>query len=117
MFVIHRGTVKIQIREDGNSKIVGNLNEGDFFGEMGLFTGEKRTADVIAESETKVLEIKHHSLKPILENNPELVKGFSEIIEERRAELDKKHTETKTSKKSSENGVVNSIRKFFGFKG
>ena len=117
MFVIHRGTVKIKIREDGKSKIVGSLIEGDFFGEMGLFTGEERTADVVAESETKVLEIKHHSLKPILENNPELVKSFSEIIEERRAELDKQTTETKTSQKSSDNGVVNSIRKFFGLKG
>ncbi len=116
MFVIHRGTVRIQIREDGQAKIIGNLNEGDFFGEMGLFTGEERTADVIAEVETKVLQIKHFSMKPILENNPELVKSFSEIIETRRSELDKQHTETTPGKKSAENGVVKLIRKFFGLK-
>ncbi len=117
MFVVHRGTVKIQIREDGKAKIIGNLIEGDFFGEMGLFTGEERTADVVAESETKVLEIKHYSMKPILENNPELVKSFSEIIETRRAELDKQISEKTPGKKSAENGVVKSIRKFFGLKG
>jgi small-conductance mechanosensitive channel len=117
MFVIHRGMVRIQIKEDGQPKIVGNLLEGDFFGEMGLFTGEDRTADVVAETETKVIEIKHHCLKPILEKNPELVKGFSDIIEERRAELDKKQTKITTGKKSQDNGVVHSIRKFFGLKG
>ncbi len=117
MFVIHRGTVKIQIKEDGVAKVVGNLVEGDFFGEMGLFTGEERTANVVADSETKVIEIKHHSLKPILEKNPELVKSFSEIIEARRLELDKQHTEKNVGKKSEEIGVVHSIRKFFGLKG
>ncbi len=116
MFVIHRGMVRIQIKEDGTPKIVGNLIEGDFFGEMGLFTGEDRTADVIAETETQVIEIKHHCLKPILEKNPELVKSFSDIIEERRTELDKKQTKTKIGKKSQDNGVVQSIRKFFGLK-
>lgn len=117
MFVIHRGTVNIKIKEDGKSKNVGTLNEGEFFGEMGLFTGEERTADVVADSETKVLEIKHFSLKPILENNPELVNSFSEIIESRRAELDKIQTTKKDGTKTIDNGVVNSIRKFFGLKG
>jgi CRP-like cAMP-binding protein len=116
MFVIHRGTVNILIEEGGSQQAVGSLSEGDFFGEMGLFTGEERTADVVAETETKVLEIKSRSLKPIFENNPELVKSISEIIESRRAELDKQHTETKKRKKSADSGVVNSIRKFFGLK-
>ncbi len=117
MFIIHRGTVNIRIKEDGKPKVIGSLIEGDFFGEMGLFTGEERTADVVADSETKVLEIKHFNLKPILENNPELVKSFSEIIEARRAELDKQQMVTQKGKKSADNGLVNSIRKFFGLKG
>lgn len=117
MFVIHRGTVKIIVNEGGSSQVIGSLQDGDFFGEMGLFTGEERTADVVADSETKVIEIRSFCLKPILENNPELVKSFSEIIESRRAELEKQHTETKKRKKSSSSGVVNSIRKFFGLKG
>lgn len=117
MFVVHRGTVNISIREDGKSSVVGTLHEGDFFGEMGLFTGEERTADVIAETETKVLEIKHHSLRPILEANPDLVQSFSAIIEERRAELDQQQQKSSRSGKSAQVGVVNSIRKFFGLKG
>ena len=114
MFVIHRGAVKVQIKENGKTKVIRNLNEGDFFGEMGLFTGEPRTATVEADTETEVLEISNYCLKPILEDNPELVESFSRIIEERRIALNEQEEEIKSSKPSDARGVFDSIRKFFG---
>ncbi len=116
MFVIHRGSVFVQITEDGKPKKIRTLREGDFFGEMGLFTGEPRTATVIAEEETEVLEINHLCVKPILENNPELVESFGKLIEERRALLLDEHNELKTVKQTDEVGVFHSIKKFFGLK-
>ena len=114
MFVIHRGSVKVQIKENGNAKTIRNLHEGDFFGEMGLFTGEPRTANVVAEEETEVLEIGNLCLKPILEENPELVDSLSDLIEERRAFLAKLHAEHEIVEKVDKAGLFNSIRKFFG---
>ncbi len=114
MFVIHRGTVKVQIREEGAAKTLQTLREGDFFGEMGLLTGEPRTATVIAEEETEVLEINNVCLKPILEENPDLVTGFSRLVEERRALLARQHIEHEEVKEVTKAGVFDSIRKFFG---
>ncbi|HVE56919.1 MAG TPA: mechanosensitive ion channel family protein [Pyrinomonadaceae bacterium] len=114
MFVIHRGSVKVQINEDGKIKVLRNLSEGDFFGEMGLFTGEPRTATVVATEETEVLEIKHTCLKPILEANPELVERFGDIIEERRASLNQINAQHTTDPQDSKAGMFDSIRKFFG---
>ena len=115
MFVINRGSVKVQIKSDETKKTLRTLREGDFFGEMGLLTGEPRTATVVAEEETEVLEIDNLCLKPILEDNPELVDAFSELIEERRAFLVKQHHEEhETVKRVDKAGVFNSIRKFFG---
>ena len=114
MFVIHRGAVVVQAKEDGVSKVLQNLREGDFFGEMGLLTGEPRTATVTAKEETEVLEINNLCLKPILEGNPDLVKILSGIVEERRAsldELDAKNTERAVRDKVN---LFQSIRKFFG---
>lgn len=116
MFVIHRGSVRVQINEDGHVKILRTLSEGEFFGEMGLFTGEPRTATVVAQEETEVLEIKHQSLKPILEENPDLVERFVEIIAERRAKLAEAGTEQKTDDDEGKAGIFDSIRKFFGLK-
>lgn len=114
MFVIHRGEVSVQIKEDGVTKVIRKLKEGDFFGEMGLFTGEPRTATVQAEVETEVFEISNFCLKPILEDNPELVESLSRIIDERRKFLSEQIKETATSHKPDSVGVLDSIKKFFG---
>lgn len=113
MFVVHRGSVKIQIVENGVIKTVNTLHEGDIFGEMGLFTGEPRSANVVAAEETEVLEIKHSAVKPLLKRNPNLVEALSQTIAERRALLESANQEKKEVKEVKE-GVFSSIKKFFG---
>ena len=116
MFVIHRGAVDVQIKEDGEPKSLRKLREGDFFGEMGLLTGEPRAATVLAEEETEILEIDNRCLKPILEENPELVESLSAIIDERRVALDKAETATTETNVADQTSVFDSIKKFFGLK-
>src|SRR6266849_6382941 len=53
MFVVHNGRVQVQLTESGKSRPVAVLSEGNFFGEMALFTGEPRTASVVALEETR----------------------------------------------------------------
>jgi small-conductance mechanosensitive channel len=115
MFIVHRGSVKIQVMESGFPKTINTLDEGDIFGEMGLFTGEPRTATVVATEETEVLEIHNAAVKPLLENNPDLVSALSKTIAERRALLAQKNEESKNISEEEESiGIFNSIRKFFG---
>jgi small-conductance mechanosensitive channel len=113
MFVVHRGSVNIQVKENGFAKTVATLQEGEVFGEMGLFTGEPRSANVIAAEETEVLEIKHNAIKPLFETNPNLVKDLSEIIAERRMLLSTPE-EVKTMTEIEKEGIFGSIKKFFG---
>ncbi len=114
MFIVHRGVVHIQIVEDGIVKTVSTLHEGDFFGEMSLFTGEPRTADVIADSETQVLEIQPHIMKPILDENPEVARVISEIIDDRKKLLDKENEEKLSKTDAETTGMLRSIKSFFG---
>src|SRR4029079_10120535 len=87
MFVFPNGRVQVQISENGRPRPVATLNEGDFFGEMALFTGEPRTANVVALEETEVLEIGHSAMKSLFDTNPDLVESLSFIISERREGL------------------------------
>ena len=87
MFVVHNGRVRVQVNENGRPRTVATLNEGDFFGEMALFTGEPRTANVVALEETEVLEIGHAAMKRVFDTNPDLVESLSFIIAERRQGL------------------------------
>lgn len=113
MFVVHRGSVKIQIVEDGVPRTVNTLHEGEIFGEMGLFTGEPRSANVVAAEETEVLEIKHTAIKPIFKKNPNLAEALSQTIAERKALLATANEEKKEVEIVKE-GVFTSIKKFFG---
>jgi len=111
MFVVHHGRVQVQINENGKPRPVATLNEGDFFGEMALFTGEPRTANVVALEETEVLEIGHAAMKTVFDRNPDLVETLSFIMSERRQGLAKKDSEATTTDESA--GILSAIKRFF----
>ena len=111
MFVLHNGRVQVQVSDNGHLRPVAILNEGDFFGEMALFTGEPRTAYVVAMEETEVLEIGHDAMKRLFETNPDLVESLSYIIAERRKGLVNK-PEGRQEEDESE-GLLATIKRFF----
>ena len=113
MFVVHKGRVRVQVSENGRARTVATLNEGDFFGEMALFTGEPRTANVLALEETEVLEIGHAAMKKIFDTNPDLVESLSFIMAERRQGLASRSDDPSVSPESSA-GILSAIKRFFG---
>ena len=113
MFVVHNGRVRVQVNDNGRPRTVATLNEGDFFGEMALFTGEPRTANVVALEETEVLEIGHAAMKRVFETNPDLVESLSFIMAERRQGLASQTDDSATSTHSSA-GILSAIKRFFG---
>lgn len=112
MFVVHKGRVRVQVSENGRARTVATLNEGDFFGEMALFTGEPRTANVLALEETEVLEIGHAAMKRVFDTNPDLVESLSFIMAERRQGLASQTDAANTSAHSA--GIISAIKRFFG---
>jgi small-conductance mechanosensitive channel len=114
MFVVHSGRVSVQLSVNGKPRTVAVLNEGDFFGEMALFTGEPRAANVVAVEETEVLEIGHQAMKHLFDTNPDLVDSLSHIIAERRVGLTAKPESAEDGEVESE-GIISAIKRFFGF--
>ena len=114
MFIIHRGSVNVYLDEKTETTLITTLREGDFFGEMGLFTGELRVASVVAKDETEVLQISKATLKPVFENNPKLVQTLSDFIEERRREITQEENTDETTIRQERKTIIKSIRSFFG---
>jgi CRP-like cAMP-binding protein len=83
---------------------------------MGLFTGEPRTANVIALDETEVLEIGHAAMKHLFETNPGLAESISWTIAERRAELVASSQQAAPDSIAESAGLLASIRRFFGLR-
>ena len=115
MFVVHSGRVAVQVPDRVGSHTVAELTEGSFFGEMALFTGEPRSANIVALEETEVLEIKHAAMKHLFETNPGLAESISWTISERQAALAKDSASAQPSVQETA-GLLSSIKRFFGLR-
>jgi eukaryotic-like serine/threonine-protein kinase len=82
MYVIRSGRVRVPLldKETGDTKLVVHLGPGDLVGEMALLTGERRSADVIAETVVEVLAINRDTLQPLLRDHPPLARFLTEIL-------------------------------------
>jgi CRP/FNR family cyclic AMP-dependent transcriptional regulator len=76
LYYITEGSVSVLTEsETGEEIILAQLNQGDFFGEAGLFELEtddeiKRTARVIARSDCTIAEISYQQFKQIVNDDP-----------------------------------------------
>lgn len=66
-FTIFIGQVGIQISEDDPSLVV-KLREGEFFGEMGLISGRRRTATVVALTDCVVFETPRRTMLKLIQS-------------------------------------------------
>lgn len=83
LFVIEKGSVQVVKAGEGAAREpieLAVLDEGAFFGEMSLLTGEPRTATVIAKEHCGVLTVSKDALSPILEANPTIAESFSRAL-------------------------------------
>jgi CRP-like cAMP-binding protein len=75
-------------REEGGAyRSLEVLNAGDFFGEIAALTGVPRTADVIAEEPTTVLQVPSVTLRNMM-SNPQINQIFLNKMTERMIRMD-----------------------------
>lgn len=74
LYYIVKGSVTVIIEDDeGREMIVAYLNDGDFFGEMGIFEqqDDSRSAWIRAKTECEVAEINYSKFHELSEKHPE----------------------------------------------
>ena len=80
VFFISAGKVEVSV---GSRKIP--LGPGDFFGEMGLLTGTRRSANVTAVDYSQFLTLEREAFLRFIEKYPGLRRRLDEIVEQRGA--------------------------------
>ena len=88
LFFIIKGSVTILIEDDdGREMIIGYLNAGDYFGEMGLFDVEgrehERSAWVRAKVECEVAEISYAKFRELAQHDQEILFTLGSQMAER----------------------------------
>jgi rhodanese-related sulfurtransferase len=71
-YIVHAGSVEIRRRENGTSRVLTTLGEGQLVGQMALFRKDRRSADIVAGTEVELLVIKQERLEWLIRNRPEV---------------------------------------------
>ena len=82
LYYILKGSVTVMIEDDdGREMIMAYLNEGDFFGEMGLFeTDPSRSAWVKAKTECEVAEVSYAKFRQMAREDADILFAVSAQI-------------------------------------
>ena len=87
LFIIVRGSVRALTKGPREKEIVlGNLGEGDFFGEVALLTGKPRTATIITTAVSDFLELTRADYESLIKKYPRIKQLMQELHEQRAME-------------------------------
>ena len=121
LFVIERGSVRVtkaDREQDGKSVDLAVLEEGAFFGEMSLLTGEPRSATVLAGEHCGVLMLGKKALASTLEADPHIAEELSRALAFRRQDTsetleDRRGRAAAEARIEDEQTFLRRIRTFF----
>lgn len=85
VFLIKEGECKVSIPFDFNmgDNILSFLRPGELFGEMGVITGNRRTANITCTADTQLLVMSDTDFWGITEKHPIILKNIVAILSER----------------------------------
>src|SRR5438552_1894994 len=120
LYVLTKGEVEVKVRGDnGAEKLVTRMVAPNVFGEMGVVTGEPRTASVIAASEVECYRLDKEAFQRVLKQRPQIAESVSNVMARRRVELaavregldaDQKKARVREEKTR----ILESLQTFFG---
>lgn len=83
MYIIKSGSAKVVAHIQGKPLELARLQEGDIFGEVAFLTGRPRTASVIADGPTVLVEVNRFLLEEAIEKNPMLLEELEDFYHKR----------------------------------
>jgi CRP-like cAMP-binding protein len=72
MYIVQSGKVRLFRSLDGQNRVLGVMEKGDFFGEMSILEGLPRTASAEADGHTELIEINSTTFDKMIRGNIEI---------------------------------------------
>jgi len=86
MYIVKKGRVRIELNVNNEKKVIGYIEEGDFFGEMAIIDNNPRTAYAVADEDTELIFCNKNRFYRLIETSPEfaikVVKRLSSRLRE-----------------------------------
>ncbi|OYU44400.1 MAG: mechanosensitive ion channel protein MscS, partial [Burkholderiales bacterium PBB4] len=118
LYLIVQGQVQVQVEQDGVKTLISVLKDGDFFGEMGMLTGEPRSATVLALTDVDCYRLDNIGFSQVLVARPEIADEISAILSTRRQDLNNRLQAAKLQHNGAPSeDLLGKIKTFFGVAG
>jgi CRP-like cAMP-binding protein len=127
LFILTAGTVEVRTHHDADGAgpapekmgVVATLSAPDFFGEMGLLTGEPRRADVVAQTDVECFRLRKEAIVQVLKDRPEIAASLSEVLAKRQVGLRAVREDLDEASRADLHAhererIYTGIRRFFG---
>ncbi|MEJ7727715.1 MAG: mechanosensitive ion channel family protein [Polyangiaceae bacterium] len=120
LYILDKGAVEVTVAaSDGAEKVVARLEAPDFFGEMGLMTGEPRTASVRAVTDVVCFRLDKGAFHDIVAGRPEVAAEISQMLAQRKVELAAAREDLDAGAKqrrvaAEQKRILGTIQGFFG---
>lgn len=119
LYMIIEGEASVRIATpDGMEREVAHLAAGDFFGEMSLLTGERRSATVVALTDVDCYRLESAAFKELLDKRPQIAEQLADVLAKRKVELSavKENLDQAAQRdrhRTLRRDLLSSIRRFF----
>src|SRR5438094_10618937 len=98
MYLIEQGKVRISVQAtDGHEMTLAELGRGDFFGEMALLDGQRRSADAIVAEDSRLAVLSREHFLSFMRSSPDVALEMLTALANRLRQTDEllRHTATR----------------------
>jgi CRP-like cAMP-binding protein len=115
LYLIVRGQAQVLVDAQGVITPIATLTDGDFFGEMGMLTGEPRSATVVALSDVDCYRLDKVGFAQVLVARPGMADEISAILAKRRQDLNARLQQAKDAQSGPRSDdLLARMKAFFG---
>ena len=118
LYLVISGTAEVNKETNNGTRYLGLIEEGGFFGEAGLLTGEPRSATVVARTNMECYRLDKDGFITILEQRPALAEQISDMMVVRQSRMAEVLAEVDLASHqevgSRSREMLSRIRHFFG---
>ena len=88
-YVINSGSVEVRRQPEGSTEetVVGELGQGEYFGEIALLMNVPRTASVIAKTDVELLSLDTESFEEVVKEHLQSSRGLEQVSSRRMTQL------------------------------
>ena len=115
MYIVHSGSCEAtrSSRHRSTQQVLSTFGKGDFFGEISLLTGEKRTATIQAKEDTTLIVVNKNAFSTIMNSNAEISEQIGNVVVQRQ-KMDETSFEESVDMSTDSQKLIRKIKLFFG---